>query len=317
MIRRTLVLAAVFALVALATSRVALVGHELVGHGLLAVALGARLVSYKLFLFGGGWVTYRWPAGPPGEGVSLAVALGGIALEVVAGNVALVLGLRSRGAVARVGWMSVATILLLHAGFYLAAGTHHGFGDGREVHEALGALRWMIVVPASIAVVAGGFLLARRLAREVVSWVEGRPLVRAGQIAAAALLAAAAHGALTYGERVLARDETYARIMEHENVRLVSRDVGKFAAEMREARGRAPTPAEIAAARARFEEQHREFPLAIVLGVMLGVACLGGLWIAVRAPAELREARWRLARWPALVCASAIALVVVLQSLAP
>ena len=147
--------------------------------------------------------------------------------------------------------------------------------------------------------------------------MEGKPLARAGQILVAAVIAAAAHGALTWGERMLTRDDTYARIMEHENVRLVARDVGRFAADVRQARGRAPTAEELAAAKARFEEEHRVFPLALVLGVLLGVACLAGLWLAVRKPRELHETQWRIVRWPAIVCASAIALVIMLQSLAP
>ena len=117
MIRRTLLLATVFALVALATSRITLVAHELVGHGLTVVALGADLATYRLFLFGGGWVSYRWPDGPPGEVGGMAVALGGIGLELFAGAAALVFALRSRRPVARVGLLATATILLLHAGF--------------------------------------------------------------------------------------------------------------------------------------------------------------------------------------------------------
>ncbi len=317
MIRRVALLAAVFALVALATSRITLVAHELVGHGLLAVALGAHLVSYKLFLFGGGWVSYNWH-GVPGEGAALAVALGGIALEAVAGAAALALAPRCRGRVARVGLLAVATILLLHAGFYLAAGTHHGFGDGRSVHEALGAWRPLLVVPVALAVVAGGFLLASRLAREVSDWVEGKPLARAGQIAAAAVLAAAAHGALTFGERLLTRDDNYARIMEHENVRLVARDLDRFAAQARLARGRPPTAEELAAARAKLEKEHRPFPLAPLLAVALGLACAAGVWRAVtRSSERASEARWRTALAPAAICACAVALVAILQALAP
>jgi hypothetical protein len=51
---------------------------------------------------------------------------------------------------------------------------------------------------------------------------------------------------------------------------------------------------------------------------MLGIACLLGLWDATRRDSpEPRDPRWRFARWPALVCASAILLVVALQSIAP
>ena len=305
------------ALVALATSRITLVVHELVGHGLAAVALGGDLLDYRLFLFGGGWVSYRWPNGPPGAAGGMAVALGGIFLELVAGAVALAIAARCRGAVARVGLFATATILLLHAGFYLAAGTHHGFGDGRAPHEALGAWRPLLVVPVALAVVAGGYLLAARLAREVTAWVDGRPLARAGQIAAAAVLAAAAHGALTFGERALTSDEQYARVMEHENVRLVARDLGRFAAQSRR-QGRPPTEAELAAARARLEAQHRPVPLAPILAVALGLACLAGLWRSVsRAPDGAREARWRAALAPAVIFVGSVLLVVAVQALAP
>lgn len=323
MIRRTLLLAAVFALVALATSRVTLVAHELVGHGLTAVALGADLTGYRLFLFGGGWVSYRWPHGPPGEAGSMAVALGGIALELVAGLLALALVTRTRGPVARAGLLATATILLLHAGFYLAAGTHHGFGDGRAVHEALGAARWAVVLPAAIAVVAGGFFLAARLAREVVGWVDGRPLARAGQILAAAVLAAAFHGALTFGERALTADAQYARVMEHEDVRLVARDLARYAAEARQLRGRGPTPAELAAARARLQQEHRPFPLAPLLAVALGLACAAGLWRAVTrardatTPRADAPSRWRAALGPAILVVASVCLVAAVQALAP
>jgi hypothetical protein len=317
LIRRTLLLAAVLALVALATSRITLVAHELVGHGLTAVALGGDLVSYRLFLFGGGWVSYRWPEGPPGAAGGMAVALGGIALELLAGAVALAIAGRCRRPVARVGFFATATILLLHAGFYLAAGTHHGFGDGRTPHDALGAWRPLLVVPVALAVIAGGYLLAARLAREVADWVSGRPLARAGQIAAAAVLAAAAHGALTFGERALTRDDQYARVMEHEKVRLVARDLGRFAAQSRR-QGRPPTEAELAAARARLEAQHRPFPLAPLLAVALGLACLAGLWRSVsRAPDSAREAGWRAALVPAVIFAGSVLLVALVQALAP
>jgi hypothetical protein len=317
LIRRAALLTAVFTLVALATSRLALVGHELVGHGLLAVALGADLVGYRLFLFGGGWVTYRWPTGGPSGASELAVALGGIAIELAVAAVALMAARRCRGPVARVAAVASGTILILHAGFYLAAGTWHGFGDGRVLNEALGSWRPLLVVPVAVAVVAAGFLLGRQLAREVVSWVGGGALARAGQIAAAALLAAAVHGGLMWGEHALTPDQTYARVMEHESVRLVARDLGRFEAQATRMRGRAPSAAEIAAARARFEAEHQVFPLAPVLAVLLGLACVAGLASAVRSPVEPEERRWRAALWPGVVCAASIALVAVLQALAP
>jgi hypothetical protein len=313
---RFALIAAAFFLVALATSRVTLVGHELVGHGALAVLLGADLLSYKLFLFGGGWVSYRWGA-PPAPAEQLAVALGGIGFELVAGAIALWLSRRRpAGSLSRVALLSVATIVLLHGGFYLAAGAHHGFGDGRAVHEALGAWRPLLVVPVALAVIGGGYLLARRLAREVTGWLPVAAWARAGLVAGAAVLAAGAHGALAWGERALERDQTYARIMQHESTRRVAVDLDRYAAEARRMRGRAPSRAELEARRAALEEQHRRFPLALVLAVGLGLACLAGLWRSARervdSPPPARRALIPLAA----ACAASIALVAVLQALA-
>lgn len=318
---RIALVAATFFLVALATSRVALVGHELIGHGVLAVLFGAQLTAYRLFLFGGGWVSYRW-SGRPGAAEGLAVSLGGIGLELLLGGVALLVAFRVRPAsIARVALLAVATLLLLHGGFYLAAGTHHGFGDGRDVHEALGSLRPLVVVPVSLAVVAGGYLLAARLAREVSGWVPGGAFARAASLAAAALIAAGGHAALTYGERSLVRDDTYARIMEHESVRLVARDLDRFADQARLKRGRAPGAEELAAARAALEKEHRPFPLAPLLAVGLGVACLAGLWQSSRRAAAGGPAAaapdWRALLPLAVVCAASIGLVALLQALAP
>ena len=278
--------AGVFALTGLAASRLTLVGHELIGHGAVAVAQGCDLVAYRLFLFGGGWVSYDCE-GPRTTGDALVVALGGVAMELVVATAALLVAWRlARGSVVRAALTGLGMVDLLHAGFYLAIGTHHGFGDGRIVHELLGDRRALLVVPRSVVVVAAGALLARRLAGEVGAWVRGGTAARAGAVVAAALAAAAFHGALAFGERALREDDVYARIMKHESERQVARDMERFRREAA-ARGRAPTAAQIAAAREAFEAQHRRFPLRVVLAVALGLACLTGLWRGMRrAPAE-------------------------------
>jgi hypothetical protein len=297
--------AAVFALTGLGASRVTLVGHELVGHGAVAAAQGCDIVAYRLFLFGGGWVSYDCD-GSRSLTDALAVSLGGIVVEVVLAGLALWVASRlARGSVARVALVSLATVDLLHAGFYLAAGTHHGFGDGHLLHEALGGWRPLLVIPASMAVIAGGALLAWRLAREVGGWVQGRVAARIGTILAAAVVAGAVHGALTASERALRSDDVYARIMRHQSEREVSRDLDRFRRDAR-ARGRAPTAAELAAARAAFEALHRRFPLRAVLAVALGLACLFGLWWGMRDPAP--DAAGLPARWRALVPLGAVTL---------
>ncbi|HLU67457.1 MAG TPA: hypothetical protein VKZ63_14345 [Kofleriaceae bacterium] len=316
--RRTALLAAALLLIGLTVSRVSLVVHELLGHGAVAELVGADVRAWRLFWFGGGWVSYRWTA-PPGTGAALAVTLGGVALEVALGAAALWLARRRpAGSRSRLALLSAGALDLLHAGFYLATGTHHGFGDGRFLHHLLGDARVLLVAPAAAAVVAGGVFIAARLARELGGWIgAGGAAARAGAILVAAGLAAAGHGALTAGERALARDETYAGVMRHQSARDVDRDLRRFAREARSARGRPPTPAEIAAARAALEERHRRFPLRPALAGALALACLVGLARGVRAApgcaAEPQRAhRLRDLAPLALACAAAVALVALL-----
>src|SRR6185312_6887821 len=81
--RDVLRLGALLACVALATTRLGLLAHELVGHGGTAMAVGGKVTEVRLFWFAGGWIRY---AGIPGVAASLAVAMGGIAVETVCGT---------------------------------------------------------------------------------------------------------------------------------------------------------------------------------------------------------------------------------------
>jgi hypothetical protein len=311
-------LAAALLLVGLLASRLSLVLHELIGHGGVATLLGGEISAYHLFLFGGGWISYEWGA-EHGLAASLAVSLGGIVVPVLVAAVALLAARRVRVPIARLALVGLATADLLHAGFYLAVGTHHGFGDGRLLHAELGAaapaLVWAMVLATAIA----GFLLARRLARLAGDWTGASSRRgRAAALIAAALVAGAVHGGLTLAERLVTRDETYGRIMKPEAERRVDRELARLA---RAARGRgAPLdPAELEAIRAQLARREgRELPLAPILIGILVVACGAGTWrgVARRAEPEVREApSWRDLVPLGAATAAALGLVAVLRAL--
>jgi len=145
--RLALIDGALLALAILA-SRAALLLHEVVGHGLVAAALGARSVTLKLSLFGGGGVT---PSGfdPSPAGYAL-FSLGGIAVNLLTGGAAWIVARRLK----RRGLLYVF-LLMLGAGsvgqafFYLANGFFYGEGDptgfvGR--HGDLGPYQWMWIL---------------------------------------------------------------------------------------------------------------------------------------------------------------------------
>jgi hypothetical protein len=321
--RRWARLSAALFLVGLIASRLGLVLHELAGHGGAAALLGGKVVAYRLFLFGGGWVRYE--AGPEyGLAGSIAVSLAGIAVEIAAGAAALLLAGRVRAPLARLALVGFAAAALVHAGFYLAAGTHVGYGDGSQLHAELGAARGALVWPAAAAVVVIGLVLARRMAVLAGDWVGARS--RAGRVVAlvsAAAAAALAHGALTVTERALVRDETYGRIMKPDGERRVDREIARIAAEAR-AQGAPLGEGELAAVRAALERRQRSFPLIPVLAILLTLACVAGVWLAVtaaaRSPDEAGdEARgppsWRALAPLAGVAAASVALVAGLDAL--
>ena len=316
-------LCAALFLVGLTASRVTLVLHELAGHGGVAALLGNRVVGYHLFLFGGGWISYR--LGPDHSlAESIAVSMGGIALELAAAALALwaaaLLARRGHAPLARVALVGFATADLVHAGFYLAAGTHHGFGDGRVLHAELGDARAALVWPVAVAVVAVGFFLARHLARLAGDWVGARS--RAGRTAAlvtAAAMAALGHGALTWSERALTRDATYSRIMQSASDSKVEDDLARVQARAR-ARGAALDPRELERIRAELARRHRAFPLVPVLAVALVLACGAGVWLGVARsdrgdPGERAPPDGRGLALLAAVTAASLALVVALRLL--
>src|SRR5262249_8926994 len=145
-------LAALLVAVALVTSRLGLIGHELVGHGGAALACGAQINDVQLFWFAGGWIRYTLPSpaepvlsalGSMTRGPSLAaalvIAMAGIAVEL-AGGLALCMLVRPTTLGRRLA-RGIGIALLVHASWYLATGAFHGFGDGLLLYRVLGSWR--------------------------------------------------------------------------------------------------------------------------------------------------------------------------------
>jgi hypothetical protein len=143
---------------AILASRAALLLHEVVGHGLTSLALGAQGFTLKLSLLGGGYVL---PTNLRASGAGYAFfALGGIAVNLLTGAAAWIIArrLRRRG-------LLYAFLLMLGAGsigqalFYLATGFYYGEGDpegftGRPRGD-LSHLQWMwLLFPLPFAAAA-------------------------------------------------------------------------------------------------------------------------------------------------------------------
>lgn len=301
--------AALFALIALAASRAILLFHEFAGHGLAAIARGGEVTGHRLFLFGGGWIRYSKDTGFD-TADQLVLSLGGIAVEIALAAIAVLAARRlESGRPLRIAAFGFAGICLIHVGSYLAAGTHHGFGDGLVLHRRLGELRALAVLPAAGLAIAAAYWLARRLMLEVPGLPAGRGRALA-VLGVAALGAAAIHGGLYLVERQLTSDPTYAEVMRAEAERDARR---ALAAELARRRA-AGTPMDAAEARRRERQlvaERQRFPIRPVLIALIAAAAVAGA-TRRRPPDDRRPLRLADLRGPALLCAAMLAAVAAL-----
>lgn len=268
-------LIAFVAAVALATTRIGLVVHELVGHGGAANAVGAGVDEVRLFWFAGGWIHYsrevEWTLRD-----ALIVQLAGIAVELVVGAVAVAWARR------RTDWLGAAVTgagagWMIHAGAYLAIGTWHGFGDGILLHQALGTAKAAVAIPVGALCVATAYLAARALTARFAATV---PLpTRAGRLAVVAAAVAIAGGTVAGAARAelaIRADDTYGEIMKPERDREIDQELAAWLAAQR-ARGVTTDRAAVEAERHALDATHGQtFPFNLVLIIAIAAAAIAG-----------------------------------------
>lgn len=307
-------LAALVLAIGLTTSRLGLIAHELVGHGLIAVGLGGELTGWRLFAFGGGWVGFR-PDPGDGQLALYLVQMGGIAVELVLAVACGLWARRQRG-VAQLALASAAWSLVLHAGWYLSAGTFHGFGDGWLLHHRMGSARLAVVVPAAAAIIAGTYVAARRLTHALRGLTTATaPRRQLAIVAAALVLGIGGHAALTAGELQLRPDRNYRSTMRTAGQRAVDRDLAVEVARAEQAGRPLDRPA-VARIRRDLDRRHRQFPFGALLVGAMALAAITGAAGSRPATTSAPPGRQTLAIAAALTAAS-IALVVLIDSLAP
>jgi hypothetical protein len=254
--------------VALATTRLGLIAHELVGHGGTAVALGARVDEVRLFWFAGGWIHYQMAE--PSIPVALAISMGGIAVELVVGAALWVF---ARGLVRAVG-----TALVIHASWYLATGAWHGYGDGALLYHEAGDVRYAIALAAGAVTCTAAFFGARGVLGALAATLPGSRRARIAGTIAALAIAGGVHAGLAAGELAYRRDTAYTSIMTSERERLVARDYARW-----EASNGSAAPEARQEQRTQIERAHRAFPFAWLLAAATAIAVALGAWRTRRA----------------------------------
>ncbi len=296
-------LTVLLACVALATTRVGLLVHELVGHGGTALAFGAQIDDVRLFWFAGGWIHYDHV---PSLGAAVAIALGGIAVELACG---LALWLAARGdTLARRNVRAIGAALVVHAGWYLATGTWHGYGDGVLLYHVLGDWRWPVAIAAGLVTCAAAFAGARVVLGALAMTLPGSRRARIAGTALALVLAGGVHAALLAGELAIRRDTRYGEVMKPERTRVVEQEVSRWDAEHANA-----APEERRVVVQHIESEHRPFPFAWLLGLATLAAILAGAWRA--RPAEEHAISTRALAIAAACAAGATAIVIAIGAM--
>lgn len=138
-------------------SRIVLIGHEYIGHGLLSELLGAKINGIGLTLFGGGWVTYSHP-GDWNLTKGIIVELGGIVFQIMLGALLCYQASRLTSEFVRFTFMATAGVCFIHGFSYLSFGTFYKFGDGELLGEALGNLSQFVSFFLLIAVALSSYI---------------------------------------------------------------------------------------------------------------------------------------------------------------
>jgi hypothetical protein len=306
--KEVLRLAALLAAIALATSRIGLIGHELVGHGGMALACGARIIDVQLFWFAGGWIRYQLSdSGLPSV---LAIAMAGIGLELVAGTA---LWMFVRGAtLGRRLVRGIGAALVVHATWYLATGAFHGFGDGLVLYRALGDARVPVAIAAGLVTCTVAYLAAQSVLGTLAATLRGSTRARVLGVIVAAVLATGLHAGLAAGELWLRRDPTYTATMQHQRDRDIALELARWQRE-RAARGVAVDDSARRAEQARLASKHKTFPFVWLLAIATVSAVVAGA-VRARKVADERISN-RLLAITLAVAAAAICAVIVLDLL--
>ncbi len=255
--------------------RIGLILHEFAGHALAWRLMGGKLSGFRLFLFGGGRVQFRYTDDISNLSVvqELTVQLSGIAVELAVGIILTILAIILRpGRAFRALLVSAAGVLIVHALFYLTVGVYYGSGDGRLIFTLLqGGVRQTFFLLTFGMTIAAAFFISYQFSPMVKSWIKaGFSRKSTSTIILCGCIAVLFHAMLTYGERIVIKDTIYARAKMSENDRLKKAELSKFIADYVKKHGRQPDKEQLRNLAGELKKKYWQFPLNIflVLGIV-------------------------------------------------
>ena len=261
--------------------RIGLFLHEFAGHALAWCLMGGKLSGFRLFLFGGGRVQYSYTHNLSNLSVmqELTVQLSGIAVELAVGIILTIMAvfwIITRQI--RALLVSAASVLIVHALFYLTVSTYYGSGDGHLVFTILqGGVRQTFLFLTFGMTLAAAFLISYQFSPMIKSWLESdSPKQKTWMIMIGACIAVLLHGMLTMGERIVVNDTVYASVKTSENERLKKAALSKYIADYMEKYGAQPDNEQIQNLKKELKQKYWQYPLDIFLGIGIVIASLFG-----------------------------------------
>jgi hypothetical protein len=294
----------------MATARIGLVFHELVGHGGAALAMGGRILEVRLFWFAGGWIRYDLTSGldEPSVAALVVVSMGGIAVELVLGAI-LWFAMRGDTLARRIA-RTIGATLVVHAGWYFATGTWHGYGDGALIYRLLGDARYPAAIAGAAVTCVAAFAGARHLFATLVATIG--PTRRVAGIAIAMVVAGSVNLALDLGELAIRHDATYVATMASERDRVIARDYARWLDDARRSHTAIDDEARDRELH-RLDRDNRTFPFAWLLGAAVAASVVAGAWRS-RTPSAAPNLTGRMVAVAAVVAAGSIAVVIALDA---
>lgn len=296
--------------------RIGLCLHEFAGHALTWRLMGGRLSGFSLFIFGGGRVQFSHTPSFTNLSVvqQLTVHLSGIAVELAVGIILSILAifLSSSGTI-RALLVSAAGVLIVHALFYLTVGTYYGSGDGRLLFTLLqGGIRQTFLLLTFAMTIAAAFLISYQFSPIVKSWL-GDESSKKGLVITipCACVAVLFHGALTLGERIVVKDEVYARVKISENDRQKEAELLRFIADYKMEHGKRPDQENLRIVEKALRKKYWQCPLEIFLGLGIMATSLFGYYTSRSEEyGDPNPATWNNIFW--LGCTSAFVAILIL-----
>jgi hypothetical protein len=182
------------------TTRLATLIHELLGHGLASVLMGAVLTGVSINLFTTGSASYELL--DPGLLQRVVAALAGIALNLVSGVTCLIVlkTIKLRWEM-RIILCVFAMISIGSQLTYLVLGTYYGHGDPLIFEELLASLKWLVWLLFLILMAPATYFLADSFLRLQEEVFPSDSLKARGRILFSTLVAASViYGACFYAE---------------------------------------------------------------------------------------------------------------------